>query len=57
MQVYVAKTFELEEAVYALDYLANGHVHGKVVLHISEEAVRASIQNQAWHPCRAKNTS
>lgn len=36
VQVYIAKVFELEAAVQALDYLANEHVHGKVVLHISD---------------------
>jgi len=36
VQVYLAKVFELEAAVQALDYLANEHVHGKVVLHISD---------------------
>lgn len=36
VQVYVAKTFELEEARQALDFLANEHVHGKVVLHVSD---------------------
>jgi len=36
VQVYVAKTFELEEAKQALDFLADGHVHGKVVLHVSD---------------------
>ena len=36
VQVYIAKVFELEAAVQALDHLANEHVHGKVVLHISD---------------------
>ncbi|MGU9811978.1 NADP-dependent oxidoreductase [Pseudomonas sp. LF052] len=36
VQVYIARQFELAAAVEALDFLANGHVHGKVVLHVSD---------------------
>ncbi|WP_431033466.1 NADP-dependent oxidoreductase [Pseudomonas yamanorum] len=36
VQVYVARTFELEEAKQALNFLADGHVHGKVVLHVND---------------------
>lgn len=36
VQVYIARTFELEEAAQALDFLANGHVQGKVVLRVRD---------------------
>jgi NADPH:quinone reductase-like Zn-dependent oxidoreductase len=37
VSLVIAKVFELPEAAQALDYLANGHVHGKVVLHVQDE--------------------
>ncbi|KRP54525.1 NADP-dependent oxidoreductase [Pseudomonas poae] len=36
VQVFIAKVFELNEAEQALDFLAGEHVHGKVVLRVSE---------------------
>ncbi|MBA1228127.1 NADP-dependent oxidoreductase [Pseudomonas viridiflava] len=37
VSVVIAETFPLEQAKAALDYLANGHVHGKVVLRVHED--------------------
>jgi D-arabinose 1-dehydrogenase-like Zn-dependent alcohol dehydrogenase len=34
--VFIEQTFELEDAAKALDAVANGHVHGKVVLRIQQ---------------------
>jgi NADPH:quinone reductase-like Zn-dependent oxidoreductase len=36
VRVFIEQTFELEEAAKALDAVANGHVHGKVVLRIQQ---------------------
>ncbi|WP_460318216.1 zinc-binding dehydrogenase [Pseudomonas ogarae] len=47
VQVYIAKVFELEAAVQALDYLANEHVYGKVVLHISD---RGGVMSEPSKP-------
>ncbi|MCF5706420.1 zinc-binding dehydrogenase [Pseudomonas syringae] len=37
VSVVIAETFPLEQAKAALDYLANGHVNGKVVLRVHED--------------------
>lgn len=37
VSVVIAETFPLEQAKAALDYLADGHVHGKVVLRVHED--------------------
>lgn len=36
VKVVIAETFELRDAVKALDYIANQHVHGKVVLRVPQ---------------------
>jgi NADPH:quinone reductase-like Zn-dependent oxidoreductase len=36
VRVFIEQTFELDEAAKALDAVANGHVHGKVVLRIQQ---------------------
>lgn len=36
VRVFIAKQFELEQAKQALDFIANEHVRGKVVLHVSD---------------------